>query len=113
MKRFKRMLNFKKVTSDYKRNDIVNEVSSDLADSQKEKFSKLSEEVEYSDEEEFKSKLNTIKESYFGEKKSETDIDDVTAGDTQEQLAPELNKAMAAYSAAISKTKGIKLSEKI
>ena len=102
-----------KRTGEYKRNDIVNEVSSDLADSQKEKFSKLSEEVEYSDEEEFKSKLNTIKESYFGEKKSETDIDDVTAGDTQEQLAPELNKAMASYSAAMSKTKGIKLSEKI
>ena len=83
-----------KKTGEYKRNDIINEVSSDLADSQKEKFSKLSEEVEYSDEEEFKSKLKTIKESYFGEKKSETDIDDVTAGDSQEQLAPELNKAM-------------------
>ena len=75
-----------KKTGEYKRNDIINEVSSDLADSQKEKFSKLSEEVEYSDEEEFKSKLKTIKESYFGEKKSETDIDDVTAGDSQEQL---------------------------
>ena len=102
-----------KKTGEYKRNDIINEVSSDLADSQKEKFGKLSEEVEYSDEEEFKSKLKTIKESYFGEKKSETDIDDVTAGDSQEQLAPELNKAMAAYTAAISKTKDIKLSKKI
>ena len=102
-----------KKTGEYKRNDIINEVSSDLADSQKEKFSKLSEEVEYSDEEEFKSKLKTIKESYFGEKKSETDIDDVTAGDSQEQLAPELNKAMAAYTAAISKTKDINLSKKI
>ena len=102
-----------KRTGEYKRNDIINEVSSDLADSQKEKFSKLSEEVEYSDEEEFKSKLKTIKESYFGEKKSESDIDDVTAGDSQEQLAPELNKAMAAYTAAISKTKDIKLSKKI
>ena len=102
-----------KKTGEYKRNDIINEVSSDLADSQKEKFSKLSEEVEYSDEEEFKSKLKTIKESYFGAKKSETDIDDVTAGDSQEQLAPELNKAMAAYTAAISKTKDIKLSKKI
>tara|TARA_B100000073_G_scaffold341739_1_gene343556 strand:- start:5 stop:1159 length:1155 start_codon:yes stop_codon:yes gene_type:complete len=102
-----------KRTGEYKRNDIINEVSSDLADSQKEKFSKLSEEVEYSDEEEFKSKLKTIKESYFGEKKSESDIDDVTAGDSQEQVAPELNKAMAAYTAAISKTKDIKLSKKI
>ena len=76
-----------KKTGEYKRNDIINEVSSDLADSQKEKFNKLSEEVEYSDEEEFKSKLKTIKESYFGEKKSETDIDDVTVGDSQEQLS--------------------------
>ena len=41
-----------KKTGEYKRNDIINEVSSDLADSQKEKFNKLSEEVEYSDEEE-------------------------------------------------------------
>ena len=54
-----------KKTGEYKRNDIINEVSSDLADSQKEKFSKLSEEVEYSDEEEFKSKLKTIKRVLF------------------------------------------------
>jgi len=102
---------FVKENSNFKRSDIINEVASDLAETQKEEFGKLSEEVEYSNEEEFKSKLTTIKEAYFGKKESSGDIDDVTAGDTQD-LSPELNNAMAAYSAAISKTKGISLSKK-
>ena len=105
-------IEFKKENSDYKRNDIINEVSSDLADSQKEKFNKLSEEVEYSNEEEFKSKLNTIKESYFGKKETSSDIDDVAVGDNSAVDNSELSKTMAAYTAAISKTKDIKLSKK-
>ena len=102
---------FKKVTSDYKRNDIVNEVASDLADSQKEKFNKLSEEVEYSNEEEFKSKLGTIKESYFGKKETSSDIDDVAVGDNTAVDSAELSNSMARYTAAISKLKDIKLSK--
>ena len=102
---------FVKENSKFKRSDIVNEVASDLAETQKEEFGKLSEEVEYSNEDEFKSKLTTIKEAYFGKKESSGDIDDVTAGDTQD-FSPELNNAMAAYTAAISKTKDIQLSKK-
>ena len=101
----------KKDNSDFKRNDIINEVSSDLADSQKEKFNKLSEEVEYSNEEEFKSKLNTIKESYFGKKETSSDIDDVAVGDNTAVDSAELSNSMARYTAAISKTKDIKLSK--
>lgn len=100
-----------KTNSEFKRNDVINEISSDLADSQKEKFNKLSEEVEYSNEEEFKSKLKTIKESYFGEKKSSSDIDDVNVSDNQVDTA-ELSNTMARYTAAISKTKDIRLSKK-
>ena len=100
-----------KTNSEFKRNDVINEISSDLADSQKEKFNKLSEEVEYSNEEEFKSKLKTIEESYFGEKKSSSDIDDVNVSDNQVDTA-ELSNTMARYTAAISKTKDIRLSKK-
>ena len=100
-----------KVNGNFKRNDIINEVSSDLADSQKEKFNKLSEEVEYSNEEEFKSKLNTIKESYFGKKETSSDIDDVAVGDNTAVDSAELSNSMARYTAAISKTKDIKLSK--
>ena len=35
------------------------------ADTAKEKFNKLAEEVEYTNEEDFKAKVSTIKESYF------------------------------------------------
>ena len=89
--------------------EIMSEVAADLADTQKEKFAKLAEEIEYSNAEDFKKKCETIKESYFGQKKEATEsLDDVAAaGETSNE---DLSKAMAAYTAAISKTKDIKIS---
>ena len=98
-----------KENGEHKRQDIIDEASDDLADTQKEKFNKLAEEVEYSNEEDFKTKVATIKESYFGKKESTSEIDDVAAESNAEQ-PQDLTNAMAAYSAAISKTKDIKLS---
>ena len=97
-----------KENGEHKRQNIIDEASEDLADTQKEKFNKLAEEVEYSNEEDFKTKVATVKESYFGKKESTSEIDDVAAESSQEN--PDLTNAMAAYSAAISKTKDIKLS---
>ena len=91
------------------RKEIMAEVASDLADTAKEKFAKLAEEIEWSDTESFKSKCETIKESYFGAKAEVKDeLHDVAAGD--EASNEDLSKAMAAYTAAISKTKDIKIS---
>tara|TARA_B100000614_G_scaffold251412_1_gene262892 strand:- start:183 stop:1418 length:1236 start_codon:yes stop_codon:yes gene_type:complete len=93
------------------RDEIKAKVSEDLADTAKEKFAKLAEEIEYSNAEDYQKKLETVKESYFGKKAptAEEKLDDVAAdGSTNE----ELSKSMAAYSAAISKTKDIKLSIK-
>ncbi|OUV97450.1 MAG: hypothetical protein CBD14_08375 [Proteobacteria bacterium TMED154] len=98
-----------KENGEHKRQDIIDEASKELADTQKEKFNKLAEEVEYSNEEDFKTKVATIKESYFGKKESTSEIDDVAAESNAEQ-PQDLTNAMAAYSAAISKTKDIKLS---
>ena len=39
------------------RNEIMSEVASDLADTQKEKFAKLAEEIEYSTDEDFQEKV--------------------------------------------------------
>ena len=91
--------------------DIIDEASADLTDTQKEKFNKLAEEVEFSNSEEFKTKVETIKESYFGKKevKQENDIDNVAVG--EETTNVDLSEAMAAYTAAITKTKDIKLSK--
>jgi len=98
-----------KENGNFKRQSIIDEASEDLADTQKEKFNKLAEEVEYSNEEDFTAKVKTIKESYFGKKESTSEIDDVAAESNAEQ-PQDLTNAMAAYSAAISKTKDIKLS---
>ena len=101
-----------KANGELKRQDIIDETSEDLADTAKEKFNKLAEEVEYSNEDDFRTKVKTIKESYFGKKevKQDDEIDNVAAGESAEQPA-DLSNAMAAYSAAISKTKDIKLSK--
>ncbi len=92
------------------KDEIKSKVSEDLADTSKEKFAKLAEEIEYSNADDYTKKLETVKESYFG-KKTETkeSLDDVAAGESSNE---DLSKAMAAYSAAISKTKDIKLSIK-
>lgn len=98
-----------KDNSEKTQKEIMSEVAADLADTQKEKFAKLAEEIEYSNAEDFKKKCETIKESYFGQKKEATEsLDDVAAaGETSNE---DLSKAMAAYTAAISKTKDIKIS---
>ena len=85
--------------------DIVDELAADLADTSKEKFSKLAEEVDYTNAEEYRNKVGTIKESYFGSKEvsSKDEIDTVaTDGETSNV---DLSNAMAAYTAAISNTK--------
>ena len=93
----------------YVRQSIIDEASKELAETQKEKFNKLAEEIDYKNEEDFRTKVSTIKESYFGKKDSSGEIDDVAADSNT--LNEDLSNAMAAYSAAISKTKDIKLSK--
>ena len=104
-----------KDNGELKKEEIIKKSSEDLTDVEAEKFNKLAEEVEYANEEDFTSKVKTIKESYFGKKEEvkSSDIDDVAVGDGSEQVDPaDLTNSMAAYTAAISKTKDIKLSNK-
>ena len=104
-----------KDNGELKKEEIIAKSSEDLTDVEAEKFNKLAEEVEYANEEDFTSKVKTIKESYFGKKEEvkSGDIDDVAVGDGSEQVDPaDLTNSMAAYTAAISKTKDIKLSNK-
>lgn len=98
-----------KVNGEMKKAEIVKEAASDLSDVAKEKFNKLAEEVDYTSETDFRAKVDTIKESYFGAKKDvSSDIDDVAVGETTNV---DLSESMAAYTAAITKTKDIKLSK--
>ena len=100
-----------KQVSDADRSSIVAEISDDLADTEKEKFTSMAENVEYDSAEKFREKLETIKESYFPKKKivessSKDDVDTVAANAPVEGD----NNAMAAYTAAITKNlKSVKI----
>lgn len=76
---------------------IVSDIASGLADSQKEKFVSLAESIEFDSEEEFVSKLETIKESYFPQNQVRL-VEDTFVGQDQQ-----LNESMSAYVQAISR----------
>ena len=95
----------KEVSESHKKQAIL-DVTVDLAETEKEKFVSMAENVEYDSAEKFREKLETIKESYFPKTKSEvtedSSVDSVAANEPADFSAGKSN-AMAAYTAAISK----------
>ena len=98
-------VNLSKDVSESKRESLVVSVSEDLADTEKEKFASMAENVEYDSAEKFQEKLETIKESYF----PKTKIEEATSNDEVDSVAANIpadagtSDAMAAYTAAITK----------
>jgi len=93
-------MNLKKGNDELTRDRVISEMSSDLADTEIEKFKELTQDVDFGNEEDFKGKLDTLKESYFPKVKKETteNIDNVETGPTQDI---DVTDSMAAYSKAI------------
>jgi len=84
----------------YKRNAIVAEAARDLADTQKEKLAELVEGIDF--DEDFASKVATIKESYF--KKEIAESVDVVVDEEPESVV-EVSGAMETYLSAMRKLK--------
>ena len=83
----------------YIKNGIVTEIAEGLSLSQKEKLVSLAEAVEFENEESFKEKVSTLRESYFSTKPEKTTVSE----DVQVENAPEAGSAMDAYSQAIAR----------
>ena len=81
-----RSVDLKKELSEYKRDETIREVSDNLADTEKEKLSKLAEGIEYEDKEQFNEKLGVLKENYFptNEAKAETSSDEEPVTNSEE-----------------------------
>ena len=103
-----------KQVSESAKSKAIDEVSTDFADTEKEKFEKMAENVEYDSADKFREKLETIKESYFPKSK----IDEATSKDEVDSVAANApsdftsgkSDAMAAYTAAITKNiKSVKI----
>ena len=85
------------------REQVISEVSEDLADTEIEKFKELTKDVEFDNEVSFREKLDTLKENYFPKVKtsstSET-INDVDGGTAQDI---DTTDTMQKYMSAISR----------
>ena len=93
---------------EFARDEIINDVSSDLADTEAEKLKGLAESIEYVDAADYRGKVETLKASYFpAQKASDNESNEVAA--TEPTADVDLSESMAAYTAAISKTKAKKL----
>ena len=86
------------------REQVISEVSEDLADTEIEKFKSLTQDVDYGDEASFREKLDTLKENYFP-KAQTSSTGDETFGDEDGSTAQDVDTtdAMKSYMSAISR----------
>ena len=81
---------------------IVSEVSEGLAATQKEKLASLAESVEFKSEESYREKLETLKESYFGQSVQKETSEQVLSEEAQAQT---YSGAMAHYMSVLDTVK--------
>ena len=93
----------KSVNATLVKEQVLSVLSSDLAETEIEKFKSLIEDVDFSSEESYHQKLSTLKESYFPKtaKVLTETLDDVETGIAQDI---DTSDSMAAYMSAIGRT---------
>jgi hypothetical protein len=95
-------IGFKNNNAKLVREQVISQCTGDLTEVEIEKFKSLTEDVDFTDEDSFRSKLDTLKESYFPKNKpvvTET-TDDVETGNAQDI---DTSGSMAVYMKAIGK----------
>ena len=95
-------INMKEANSSLVREQVISEVSEDLADTEIEKFKSLVEDVDFGSEEMFREKVATLKENYFPKTHGGFDLDDEDGSSAQDI---DTTDAMQKYLSAISRSK--------
>ena len=101
-------MEMKKQINEFSKDEILDEVTSGLADTEVEKLKSLIEDVSYEGADEYKKKLTTIKESYFGNAKSapaETVNVDAQSNSEDGNTVTDMSDSMSRYTDAISRVK--------
>ena len=80
---------------------MISDVADGMTDTETEKFQSLVEDVEFSDEESYKEKLQTIRESYFGNKEVLTE--EAPVADETPTESVEVSATMSKYLKAIGR----------
>lgn len=100
-------INLKATIAESEKDVIFNQVSEGLAMTQVEKFRKLAEGVDYDEQENYRKKLEIVKEQYFGEKviaAKTIEEQEIVELDEETTAAPKLAGPIANYVTAISRT---------
>lgn len=87
-----------KSVKEYIKNGIISEASANLATTQSEKLRALAESVEFESEENYREKINTLKESYFPSARIKSSFEELTENISSQE---NLEGTMATYAAAI------------
>jgi len=97
-----KVIDLKNSNSTLVREQVISDTTSDLTDTEIEKFKSLTEDVEFTDGESFKEKLDTLKESYFPKTKP---VETKTVNDVETGTAQDIDTtdSMASYMKAIGK----------
>jgi hypothetical protein len=96
-----------KVVNEATRSSVVEDAAKDLAETDKEKFSSLAEELSFEDAETFTKKVQTIRENYFTNKVSSTQIETVITDTPVDTLTEEkaIDPKMKQYLSALNNSK--------
>ena len=95
-------INMKEANSSLVREQVISEVSEDLADTEIEKFKSLVEDVDFGSEEMFREKVATLKENYFPKTHGGFDLNDEDGSSAQDI---DTTDTMHKYLSAISRSK--------
>ncbi|HIF37034.1 MAG TPA: hypothetical protein EYQ70_01235 [Marine Group III euryarchaeote] len=100
-KQMEENVQLKKAKGELVKESMIADVADGMTDTETEKFQSLVDDVEFSDEESYKEKLQTIKESYFGSGEVKAQDETLTEEGTEE--TQEVSGQMAKYMSAIKK----------
>ena len=82
---------------------MISDVADGMTDTETEKFQSLVEDVEFSDEESYKEKLQTIRESYFGSSTAQVLTEEGSIEDNTPTESVEVSDTMSKYLKAIGR----------
>ena len=94
-------IQLRKAKGELVKESLIADVANGMTDTETEKFQSLVEDVEFSDEDSYKEKLQTVRESYFGT--TEVKTENVLTEEGSTETPVETSGTMAQYMSAIGK----------
>ena len=104
-KQMEENVQLRKAKGELVKESLIADVADGMTDTETEKFQSLVDDVEFSDEESYTEKLQTIKESYFGSGEVKAQDETLTEEGSTEEAPQEYSGDMAKYMSVISKDK--------